>query len=72
MTTHAGEMQRAVKIVIHLQDDLIVVAFGKGTEDADGNCSDYETTNDRLEEDSILDSSKGWLLDPHFAIQNLA
>lgn len=30
------------------------------------------TTETSLEEDRVLDGSKGWLLDPHFAVEDLS
>ncbi len=56
----------------HMQVDLVEISFRDGTEDPHGDGSDDERAGDGLEEDCVLDLTKGRLLDPHFTIENLA
>lgn len=55
-----------------MQADLIVLPFGKSTENADGDCSDDDRPSEGLEKDGVLNLAKSWLLDPHFTVEDLA
>ena len=48
----------------------IKITLGESAEDADGNSSDYQCTNESLEKYRVLDLAKSGLLDPHFTIEN--
>ena len=48
------------------------IASRDGAEDTNGNTADNERTKDGLDEDSVLDLAKSRLLDPDFAIEDLA
>ncbi len=65
---NANAMQQCYAEDMH----LVVVAFWQCTEDSHRDGSDDQRTPESLHEDGVLDFPKSRLLDPDFAIKDLA
>lgn len=64
----ATRREMALRHQWHLEE----VASGNCAEDTDSNTADNERTEDGLDEDGVLDLAKSGLLDPDFAVEDLA
>ena len=54
-----------------LNNCLVEVAVRDGAKDADNDAGKYQGSQDRLNENGILNLTKSWLLDPDLAIKDL-